>query len=60
MVADQCFNAPAAGTYRLKVSGEGVSGSFMSLVDGKATVTATDTGVFGTSMDHHCGSREGN
>ena len=51
MVADQFFNAPAAGTYRLKVSGEGVSGSFMSLVDGKATVTATDTGVFGTSMD---------
>jgi hypothetical protein len=51
MVADQWFNVPASGAYRLKVTGEGVSASYVTLVDGKATVSATDTGVFGTSMD---------
>jgi hypothetical protein len=50
MVADQWFNVPT-DTYRLNVTGEGVSGSYVALVNGKATVTATDTGVFGTSMD---------
>ena len=55
MVADQWFNAPAAGTYRFQVTGEGVASRFVSLVDGKATITATDTGVFGTSMDSTIG-----
>jgi hypothetical protein len=50
MVADQWFNVPPAGTYRLQVTGEGVTAAFVTLVDGRATVTATDTGVFGTEM----------
>ena len=55
MVADQWFNAPAAGTYRFQVTGEGVTDRFVSLVDGRATITATDTGVFGASMDSTIG-----
>jgi hypothetical protein len=51
MVADQWFNVPAAGTYRLNVSGEGVVAKYVTLVDGKANVTVTDTGVFGDSVD---------
>jgi hypothetical protein len=50
MVADQWFNKAPAATYRLKVTGEGVSGSYVTLVDGKATVTMTDSGAYGTSM----------
>jgi hypothetical protein len=50
MVADQWFNKASAGTYRLKVTGEGVTSSFVTLVDGRAKITATDTGVFGSEM----------
>jgi len=50
MVTDQWFNSASADTYRLKATGEGVTSSFVTLVDGKATITATDTGVFETEM----------
>jgi trimeric autotransporter adhesin len=49
-VLDQFYNAPAAGVYRLKLTNEGVPASFVSLVDGRATVTVTDTGVFGPTV----------
>lgn len=51
MVADQWFNVPTDGTYRLNVTGEGVVARYEALAGGKATITATDTGVFGPSMD---------
>jgi hypothetical protein len=45
LVADQFFNGAAAADYRLAVSGNGVAGGFVSLVDGRANVTVTDSGV---------------
>ncbi|CAB4542850.1 unannotated protein [freshwater metagenome] len=49
-VMDQWYNAPAAGAYRLKLTGEGVAAQFVALNNGRANVTVTDTGVFGTQV----------
>jgi hypothetical protein len=45
IVADQFFNRAAAGDYRLKLAGGGVTAGFVSLVDGAAKVTVSDAGV---------------
>ena len=50
-VLDQWFTAAASDTYRLNVIGEGVSASNVTLVDGKASVTITDSGAEGTALD---------
>jgi hypothetical protein len=49
-VADQFFNAAATDTYRVLVSGSGVSEGFYPLTAGKATVTVSDSQV-ATSFD---------
>ena len=45
VVADQFFNRAAAGDYRLKVAGGGVTAGFVDLVNGAAKVTVSDAGV---------------
>jgi len=50
LVTDQWYTAADSDTYRLKVTGAGVTSGFVTLVDGKATVTVTDVGV-STSFD---------
>jgi hypothetical protein len=50
-VTDQFYTAAASDTYRLNVTGEGVAASNVTLVDGKATVTITDSGAEGTDLD---------
>ena len=49
-VMDQWFTVPTEGLYRLKLTGEGVTSSFVTLTNGQASVTVTDTGVFGTQV----------
>ena len=50
LVTDQWYTVADSATYRLKVTGAGVTAGFVTLVDGKATVTVTDAGV-STSFD---------
>ena len=45
MIADQWYQAPADGTYRIVATGEGVSAGVLPLVGGKTTATVTDAGV---------------
>ena len=45
LVSDQFFNAGADGTYRLQVTGTGVTNQNLSLVDGMAEVVITDSGL---------------
>jgi hypothetical protein len=49
-VLDQWYQAPADGTYRVKVTGGGVDDGFITLTDGKANLTIADNGI-GTSYD---------
>jgi hypothetical protein len=44
-VMDEWFQAPAAGAYRLQLTGEGVAAGFVTLTDGRGTVTIADSGV---------------
>jgi hypothetical protein len=49
LVADQWFQAAPSDTYRLKVTGSGVTEGVQTLVAGKAAVTISDLGI-GTSF----------
>lgn len=49
-VLDQWYQAPADGTYRIKVTGGGVDDGFITLTGGKANLTIADNGI-GTSYD---------
>jgi len=49
-VLDQWYAAPLAGAYRLQVTGEGTTSQFVTLTAGKADLTITDNGVFGTEL----------
>ena len=44
-VTDQWFAVADSATYRIKVTGEGVTSQFLPLVAGKATVSIADAGV---------------
>ena len=44
-VTDQWYTVADSETHRLKVAGQGVTGQFLTLAAGKASVTVTDTGV---------------
>ena len=50
LLADQWAQAPAAGDYRIAVSGSGVTNGFVAITGGKASVTVTDSQV-ATSFD---------
>ena len=45
LVADQWYQAAPSATYRLAVSGEGVSPAIVTLNSGRATVKITDPGI---------------
>ena len=45
LVADQWYQAAPSATYRLAVSGEGVSPAIVTLTSGRATVKITDSGI---------------
>jgi hypothetical protein len=45
LVANQWFTAADSASYRLKVTGQGVTSGFVPLVAGKASITVADTGV---------------